>query len=105
MSFRYLLRDDPAPEQRGSLACEMGRRPGVPRSRLARARLPEGIRRRRSQLRHLETATGNAIPPISVRSLPGMRTMPRRTLTGRRDAKPIEHEEDHTVAAAGQLEA
>lgn len=58
MSFRYLLRDDPAPEQRGSLACEMGRHPGVPRSRLARARLPEGIRRRRSQLRHLETATG-----------------------------------------------
>ena len=47
----------------------------------------------------------NAIPPISVRSLPGMRTMPRRTLTGRRDAKPIEHEEDHIVAAAGQLEA
>ena len=34
-----------------------------------------------------------------------MRTMPKRTLTGRRDAKPIEHEEDHTVAAAGQLEA
>ena len=105
MSFRYLLRDDRAPEQRGSLACEMGRRPGVPRSRLARARLPEASGGGGPNCDILRPRLVNALPPISVRSLPRIRTMPRRTLTGRRDAKPIEHEEDHTVAAAGQLEA